>query len=461
MPPVQSGIGYRITVKGRHTLSPRKPPDLPVSARAGIVVTGTEVLTGRVVDRNGPWLADRLLELGVELAHNVIVGDRPADVEAALGWLASHGVDLIVTSGGLGPTEDDLTAEVVGRFQGREMVLDEAMEEKIAAILRPLAARWPDLDMEAVRAANRKQAVVPRGATVLDPVGTAPGLVVPPGTGSGPTDRRAARPAARAAADVAGGCRHRRVPRRRSRAPCTTRPRCCGCSGSRSRRSPRRCGARARTGVDIDALEITTCLRRGEVEVVTRYEPEQAALYSRVRGHRARAPRRHAVLRRRAQRRRAGRGAAARPRLADRDGRVVHRRAAGARITDRAGRVELLPGRRGRLRPRRQGGARACPPATLDAHGEVSVQTALRARRARARAPGSRRSAWGSPASPGPDGGTAEKPVGLVCFSVAGPDGSLTRSANLPGGRFDVRDRSTTVALHMVRRLLLGEHDTE
>jgi nicotinamide-nucleotide amidase len=49
--------------------------------------------------------------------------------------------------------------------------------------------------------------------------------------------------------------------------------------------------------------------------------------------------------------------------------------------------------------------------------------------------------------------------VGLVCFSVAGPDGSLTRSVNLPGGRFDVRDRSTTVALHMVRRLLLGEHD--
>jgi nicotinamide-nucleotide amidase len=103
-----------------------------VSARAGIVVTGTEVLTGRVVDRNGPWLAERLLELGVELAHNVIVGDRPADVEAALGWLGSYGVDLIVTSGGLGPTEDDLTAEVVGRFQGREMVLDEATEAKIA-----------------------------------------------------------------------------------------------------------------------------------------------------------------------------------------------------------------------------------------------------------------------------------------------------------------------------------------
>ncbi len=60
----------------------------------------------------------------------------------------------------------------------------------------------------------------------------------------------------------------------------------------------------------------------------------------------------------------------------------------------------------------------------------------------------------------GPGGGTPEKPVGFVCFSVAGPDGSRsTAPATLPGGRFDVRDRSTTVAMHLVRRLLLGEHD--
>jgi nicotinamide-nucleotide amidase len=58
----------------------------------------------------------------------------------------------------------------------------------------------------------------------------------------------------------------------------------------------------------------------------------------------------------------------------------------------------------------------------------------------------------------GPDGGTDEKPVGTVCFSVAARDGSkLTRSTRLPGGRSDVRERSTTVALHLVRRLLVGE----
>jgi nicotinamide-nucleotide amidase len=59
----------------------------------------------------------------------------------------------------------------------------------------------------------------------------------------------------------------------------------------------------------------------------------------------------------------------------------------------------------------------------------------------------------------GPGGGTPDKPVGLVCFSVAGPGGRLDRRTELPGGRADVRDRSTTVALHMLRRLLLGESD--
>src|SRR6476659_5912259 len=146
--------------------------------KAGIVVTGTEVLTGRIVDRNGPWISERLAELGVEVAHITVVGDRPEDLEAALRFMAVEGMDLIVTSGGLGPTADDLTAEIVARFAGVELVLDEEMEEKIAAILRRFARRF-SFDEDAVRAANRKQAMVPEGSLPLDPVGTAPGLVVP------------------------------------------------------------------------------------------------------------------------------------------------------------------------------------------------------------------------------------------------------------------------------------------
>ena len=150
-----------------------------MSVRAGIVVTGTEVLTGRVADLNGPWVADQLLELGVELAHITICGDRAADIEAQLRFLAAEGVDLIVTTGGLGPTADDMTVQTVADFAGRDLVLDTALEAKIAAILKSLMARFTGVDFEAVMAANRKQAMVPLGADVLDPVGTAPGVVVP------------------------------------------------------------------------------------------------------------------------------------------------------------------------------------------------------------------------------------------------------------------------------------------
>ncbi|MGH2980552.1 MAG: molybdopterin-binding protein, partial [Solirubrobacterales bacterium] len=149
-----------------------------MSVRAGIVVTGTEVLNGRVVDRNGPWISERLADLGVEVSSILCVGDRRADLEAALRFMEAQGMDLVVTSGGLGPTADDLTAEVVGGFAGRELVLDESMEQKIARILRGFAARLR-LDEDALRAANRKQAMVPEGATAIDPAGTAPGLVVP------------------------------------------------------------------------------------------------------------------------------------------------------------------------------------------------------------------------------------------------------------------------------------------
>jgi nicotinamide-nucleotide amidase len=78
------------------------PSVIAVSARAGIVVTGTEVLTGRIADRNGPWIADRLLELGVELAHITICGDRASDIEAQLRFLAGEGVELIVTAAAWG-----------------------------------------------------------------------------------------------------------------------------------------------------------------------------------------------------------------------------------------------------------------------------------------------------------------------------------------------------------------------
>ncbi len=91
VPASSKPIAYRVTPKGRRSIPASVSADLLVSARAGIVVTGTEVLTGRVADRNGPWLAERLRDLGVEIAHIAVVGDRPGDIEAALRLLSRRG----------------------------------------------------------------------------------------------------------------------------------------------------------------------------------------------------------------------------------------------------------------------------------------------------------------------------------------------------------------------------------
>jgi nicotinamide-nucleotide amidase len=426
-----------------------------VSARAGIVVTGTEVLTGRVTDRNGPWLSDRLRELGVDLAFNVIVADRREDVEAALGFLAAQGVELIVTSGGLGPTADDLTAEVVGAFQRRPMVLDPALEARIAEILRPLMSRWPHLAPEAILASNRKQAIVPEGATVLDPVGTAPGLVVPPADGAGPVvvvlpgpprELHELWPAAVASQPFRAVLGHVTEYRLRTL-------RLFGIPESEIAETLRR----ADEAHGLRGLEITTCLRRGEIEVVTRYEPAAQATYE---AFEASVRERH------------------RDTLFSADGRTVDEQVAGL-LRERgwtvataesctggllAGRLSELPGSSDYL----LGGVVAyadaakvavagVPAELIERFGAVSTEVAeALADGARARLGAD--VGVGVTGVAGPGGGSEDKPVGLVCLSVAGPDGArLTRRTRLPGGRADVRERSTTVALHLVRRLLLDE----
>jgi nicotinamide-nucleotide amidase len=426
-----------------------------MSARAGIVVTGTEVLTGRVADRNGPWLSDRLRDLGIDLAFTVIVADRPEDVEAALRFLADRGADLVITSGGLGPTADDLTAEVVGRFQGRDMALDEALEERIAEILRPLASRWPDLDPGAIRDANRKQAVVPEGAAILDPVGTAPGLVVPPSDGGGPTvvvlpgPPRELQPLWRMAVGTESV---QAVLARATRYEQRTL-RLFGIPESEIAETLRL----AEDAHGLDGLEITTCLRRGEVEVVTRFEPPAAAIYE---AFERTVADRHAGV------------------LFSRDGSTVDEQVAdglrargwtiataesctsgllAARLTELAGSSDYVAGGLVVYANAAKTALAGVPAEIIERHGAVSTQVAD------ALAAGARERVGadvgvGITGIAGPGGGTPDKPVGTVCFSVAGPDGApVTLRTLLPGGRADIRDRSTTVAMHLVRALLRGE----
>src|SRR3954452_12022880 len=251
-----------------------------MEARAGVGATGTEGLTGRVLDRNGPWLSERLGDLGVDHAHTLVVGDRREDMAGALRWLPELGIDVLLTSGGLGPTADDLTAEVVAEAQGRPLELDAALEERIWAIVEPLRTRFRDLDPEALRESTRKQAWVPRGATVLEPVGTAPGLVVPPSDGRGgptvvvlPGPPRELQPMWTAAMATEAF---------RAAIPDTVeyRWRIMRLFGIPESEIVATLGALGEAGVDLDRLEVTTCLRRGEIEIATRYEPGADEVYA-------------------------------------------------------------------------------------------------------------------------------------------------------------------------------------
>jgi nicotinamide-nucleotide amidase len=430
-----------------------------VSARAGIVVTGTEVLTGRVSDRNGPWLAERLLELGVELAYVTIVGDRPADMERALGFMARDGVDLILTSGGLGPTADDLTAEVVGQFQGRVLELDTGLEGRIAKIVAPLAERWPDLDREAMAAGTRKQAMVPHGATVLEPVGTAPGFVVPPlEERKGPTIVVLPGPP-RELQPMWGQAIVTQALREALRGSTEYRQRTLRLFGIPESEIAETLRVAEREGVELGELEVTTCLKRGEVEVVTRYEPAADGVYG---AFVEVVRRRHADT------------------LFSEDGSTVDQQVAtllhgdashplrtiataesctggllAARLTDPAGASDYVKGGLVVYANDVKVAQAGVSAELLERYGAVSSQVAV------ALAEGVRSRLGtdvgvGSTGIAGPGGATEEKPVGLVWLSVATGDGEpLTRSVNLPGGRVDVRDRATTVAMHMIRRALL------
>jgi nicotinamide-nucleotide amidase len=418
-----------------------------VSARAGIVVTGTEVLTGRIRDRNGPWLSDRLLELGVELAHITICGDRPGDIEAQLRFLADEGVDLIVTSGGLGPTADDMTVETVARFTGRSLVLDDDLEDKIAAILKPLMARFSHWDFDAVKAANRKQALIPEGAYVIDPVGTAPGLVVPgsPPVVVLPGPPRELQPMWRTA--LASQPVKEAIARRTEYRQAMVRMFGLPESGLADTLRD------AEEGIDgYGELEITTCLRRGEIEMVTRYEPAAAGVYDEL----------VALLRERHGRE-----------LFSEDGssideQVLHllagRRIAtaescsagllAARLTDRPGSSEYVMGGVVAYSNEAKVELLGVDPALIEEHGAVSEPVA------EAMADGALRrfeadTAVAITGIAGPGGGTEEKPVGTVCWSVRTADGrAVTTTVRLPGDRADIRDRSTTVAMHLLRRVL-------
>ena len=418
-------------------------------ARAGIVVTGTEVLTGRVTDRNGPWLAEQLRLAGVDVAHVIVVGDRPEDLSRSLEFLAASGLDLVITSGGLGPTADDLTAQVVAEVQGRPTRVDPDLESRIGARVEELSkGRGWRTDPEATAAGVRKQADVPDGALVLEPVGTAPGLVVPAAEGrtgppvvvlpGPPSELQPMWPDALATSAVqsalSGAVELRQATMRLWGTPESQL-------------------AATMRGLDLSDLEVTTCLRDGELEVVTRFGSEAQEGYD---AFAATLREEYAET------------------LFSPDGRTVDDLVAdtllerewtiataesctagllAGRLTERAGSSAYALGGLVVYSNQAKHDLAGVDPGLIERVGAVSAEVAeALARGARERLGAD--VGVGITGVAGPGGGTDEKPVGTVHLCVSTANTSVARRVQVPGDRGAVRQRSTTIALHLVRELL-------
>jgi nicotinamide-nucleotide amidase len=411
--------------------------------RAVVVVTGSELVRGERNDRNGPFLASELQRLGVEPARIEIVGDDPAELETAL--RDGLEADLCVVSGGLGPTHDDRTVELLARAAGAELVRDAGLESEIEGISRMVAERLrrPYADFEE---GVRKQATIPEGAIVVGVAGTAPALVlqctssvavVLPGP---PGELRRLWPLALETEPVRALLARARVPERRLL-------RFYGASESSVAR------ALAEAGGEAEGLTATVCAHDFEIHVDLVAEDE-------------------------ARERADGLAAELRERLGNylfaEDGRPVEElvqeacRGAGlslgvaesctgglvaARLTAIPGASEVFKGGivayADEVKARQLGVAEKL----LARHGAVSPEAAA------AMAAGARERlgvdvAVAVTGIAGPGGGTPEKPVGLVYLHAEGPEGGLGREFNFPGDRDAIRSRATAAALHLVRSLL-------
>jgi nicotinamide-nucleotide amidase len=412
--------------------------------RAVVVVTGSELVRGDRTDLNGPYLARQLLALGLEPARIDIVGDAPSELAGTLREAVAT-ADLVVVSGGLGPTHDDRTVELVAQVAGRRLVVDEKLEAEIEAFSRGVAKRMrrPYADFEQ---GVRKQATLPEGAVCLGLAGTAPGLVVEahgtpvvvlPGP---PPELQRLWPNALTTEPVRRVLEHARAPQRRTL-------RFFGAGESTIAR------AFAEAGGDGEGVEATICARDFEIVFELLAEP----------GAEERADRLVGGLRERLEQH-----------LYSEDGRTVEEivlalcRERGlslgtaesctgglvaARLTAVPGASDVFDGAVVAYADGVKEAELGVPRALLAAHGAVSAEVAeAMARGVRERLGVDIAVAVTGVAGPG--GGTPEKPVGLVFFHAETPEGGRGSSFNFPGDRDSIRRRSAVAALHLVRRVL-------
>jgi competence/damage-inducible protein CinA-like protein len=417
--------------------------------RAVVVVTGSELVRGERTDRNGPFLAAEALRHGLEPARVTIVGDAPAELEAVL--REGLEADACLISGGLGPTHDDRTVELLARAAGVELVVDEGLEREIEAVSRSVAERLrrPYADFAP---GVTKQATRPVSAVSIGLAGTAPGLVLRAPTGCAvvilpgpPGELRRLWPNALASEPLRELLARTRPPGRRVL-------RLFGVSESAVAR------ALEEAGGDGDGVEATICAREFEIHVDLVVEPGAEERADALEAALVKPLERWLFARdeRRVEELVLSLAAAQGLRLGTAEsctGGMV-----AARLTDIPGSSASFVGGVVSYSDDVKRSELAVPEELLAAHGAVSAEVAA------AMAEGARQRLGADVAVAvtgvaGPGGGTPEKPVGLVYLHAAGPDGSLTRMLDLPGERQQIRVRATVTALHLLRALLTGSRD--
>jgi len=419
---------------------------LPASRpRVVVVVTGSELARGDRRDLNGPFLARELTQLGLEPERILLVGDRPEPLQAVLAEAVE--ADLCVVSGGLGPTHDDRTVELLARALGRSLEVDESLAREIEAFSQAVAARLRR-PLSEFASGIRKQASLPAGGLSLGLAGSAPAILVEHAEGKvaialpgPPAELQRLWPNAVAHPAFQELLRRASAPERRSL-------RFFGPSESAV------AAALEESGGDGDGVEATVCARDLEIHVDVMVSP----------GGEERGGELVAALQ----------SAFPNDLFARDDERPIEEMVLGlcrsrglllacaesctgglisARLTEVAGSSDVFVGGVVAYANRVKETTLGLPAEILAKHGAVSAETAA------AMAAGARRAlgagiAIADTGIAGPGGGTPEKPVGLVYLGVDGPEGARTARFELSGDRETIRARATALALHMLRRTL-------
>ncbi len=411
-----------------------------MSLRAAILSTGDELTTGRIVDTNAAWIADKLIEIGVEVVCVLTVGDFGDRI--AWAWQqALTQVDVAISTGGLGPTADDLTTETVARVLGRPLDQDQEYADRLRQMW---AARGREMPLN-----NLKQAMFPTGCVVVpNPNGTAPGyrvehqgkhIVVLPGV------PREMKPMMEETI----------LPWLRSLKPgdvyLSRTFQTFGISESALDEEmdgvvdPHECRVSFRAS--FPEISVRVVVHGSRDEATARLEAVSAHIRERI------APWLY------------GEGGVT---LEEVVGRLYRERGLtvalaesctggliGHRITNVPGSSAYLLGAAVVYANSAKEGLLGVRPATLAAHGAVSVETAAEMAQGARRVFGAQ-VGLATTGVAGPDGGTPEKPVGTVCFALASGQGVVTARQQLWGARDWVKLLASQIGLDWLRRHALG-----